>query len=153
MKSMSQIKIYHILYVIGTIFVGLYLYGTIEFAVYSFYRWGRFEFDVAEQIGFLYALISPFVLAYHIHRKNNSNPSESRLKIILRISVRVLRVGYLITIGLMPLVFTIAALAYYFNDFSKNIKPLDIESFLILSAGLLSAVSSFFIIKLALKYK
>ncbi len=153
MKSIASIKIHHILYVIGVIFIGYYIYCTIDFAIYSYSRWGRFEFDAAEQMGFLYALISPFVLAYHIHRRIDSNPSDDKFKIALKLSIRALRVAYLITIGLMPLVFTITALAFYFNDFSGTTKPLDSESILILSAGLISAVSSFFIIKLTLKYK
>ena len=69
MKSIASIKIRHILYVIGVVFIGYYIYDTIDFAIYSYSRWGRYEFDTAGQLGLLYALASPFVLAYHIHRK------------------------------------------------------------------------------------
>ena len=153
MSIIRKLKIFHILYGVGVIFAALYIYGGIEFAIYAKQRWGTYAFDFKEQLGYIYALASPFVLAYHIQSGSSSrNQIISKWRYV-HILTRISRVIYLFTIALLPLVFTIVAVAFFFNEFNTKNHPIDLESILILAAGIFSLLSTFFIIWMTWRYK
>ena len=137
----------------GVIFAAYYIYGGIEFAIYAKQRWGTYAFDFKEQLGYMYALASPFVLAYHIQSGISSqNQTISKWR-YAHIFIRICRAIYLFTIALLPLVFTIVAVAFFFNEFNTKNHPIDLDSVLILAAGIFSLLSPFFIIWMTWRYK
>jgi hypothetical protein len=153
MSIISKLKIFHILYGVGVFFTSFYIYGGIEFAIFAKQHWGTYFFDFKEQLGYIYALASPFVLAYHIQIGSSSkNRTISKWRYVY-ILTRIFRVIYLFTIALLPLVFTIVAVAFFFNEFNIKNHPIDLEPILMLLAGTFSLLSTFFIIWMTWRYK
>jgi hypothetical protein len=154
MMLLANLKITHLLYCVGVFFSVLYIYGGIDFALYSYERWGvPFIFDWREQLGYVYLLASPYVLAYHIQKGVKLSVvnvlNRSRISIVFGL----IRLLYLITISLLPLIFTIVSLAFIFNDFNGAFSSIDLGLFIFLLLGFLSPLCSFYIIKFAFQYK
>lgn len=153
MKLLGKIKAAHILYVTGILFAILYVYATLDYAAYSYKRWGKFDLELEYQWQFIYVLAYPFVLAIHIQKpksdENLQNPISSRYSLV----VRVIRVIYLSTIALLPLFFSAIVADFFISDFNGATKPINIELAFFILVGLLSPLCSYFMFRVAFKYR
>jgi hypothetical protein len=154
MKLITSIKTHHMLYLMGFFFTGLYLYGVIDYAFYSYNRWGVIDLNFNEPLRYLHVSIGPFILAYHIRQKCDENFDENKYKSFFKKTIKLARFAYLIYLALIPLALSVETFEFLFYDFFySDDKLIDLESSLIFLFALLAIASSCVIFKLTIKYR
>lgn len=150
MIMLKKLSLQNALYATGFVFTTLYIYNIIDFATYANNRWGTFSLAFEDQLFFIYVLISPFVLGYHISEKNKVNSSPNNYTSLL---AKIVRSIYLATIAVIAFAFSFALAVATNYEFRINNDRDFIQASVLGILTIVFLISSFTILKLAFKYK
>jgi hypothetical protein len=150
---MKFIKLQHVLYALGIFFVALYVYGLIDFSLYSHNRWGYNPTSYSEQIPFLYIIFSPIILAYHISKKPRNTETPNGASKYFSFFCRIIRGAYLATIGILLFIASIVTTIATNYEFSINKNPSYLEAFPLGFLAVLFFILGIATLKLTYKFK